>query len=67
MSSNSPLDEVWKIYEVTKDCLKVTSRVLRSNDEKFICPLTCPDLACQKSLENYETLSNRSSLREVMS
>lgn len=36
MSSDSPLDEVWKVYEVTKDCLKVTDRVLHSDDERFL-------------------------------
>ena len=36
MSSNSPLGEVWKVYEVTKDCLKVTARILRSGGERFV-------------------------------
>ncbi len=36
MSSDLPLDEIWKVYEVTKDCLKVTARVLRSGSERFV-------------------------------
>jgi len=36
MRSDPSLAEVWKVYEVTKDCLKVTNRALRSDNEKLV-------------------------------
>jgi hypothetical protein len=36
MAENSPLDRVWQVYEVTKDCFRVTNRIVRHGDEQFL-------------------------------
>ncbi|MGB9618608.1 MAG: hypothetical protein ACP5LD_14290 [Desulfomonilaceae bacterium] len=36
MSNGNPLDPVWKTYQTTKDCFKVTDRVRRSNEIQFL-------------------------------
>jgi hypothetical protein len=35
MSDNLALDEVWNVYEGTRDCIKITERILRSGDARF--------------------------------
>ncbi|MCK4814596.1 hypothetical protein KA005_02405 [bacterium] len=51
MESDNPLDPIWKVYEVTKDCLKVTQRTVNRSDECLLRETEFIGNSAQQSME----------------
>lgn len=51
MESDNPLNPIWKVYEVTKDCLKVTQRTVNRSDECLLRETEFIGNSVQQSME----------------
>lgn len=51
MESDNPLDPIWKVYEVTKDCLKVAQRTVNRSDECLLRETEFIGNSAQQSME----------------